>query len=45
MQYRLSDHAKKRLQQRGIKLEWISAALAFPDQTENDPEDGTLAMC
>ena len=43
MQYRLSDHAKKRLQQRGIKLEWISAALTFPDQTENDPEDGTLA--
>ena len=42
MQYRLSDHAKKRLQQRGIKLEWITAALTTPDTTENDSEDDTL---
>ncbi|MGB3916775.1 DUF4258 domain-containing protein [Thiothrix litoralis] len=42
MQYRLSDHAKKRLQQRGIKQEWLAAALAMPDITENDAEDATL---
>ena len=42
MNYRLSDHAKKRLQQRKIKLEWMEAALANPDRIESDPEDATL---
>ncbi len=42
MQYRLSDHAKKRLQQRKIKPEWLAATLANPDRIESDPEDATL---
>lgn len=42
MNYRLSDHAKKRFQQRKIKLEWMEAALANPDRIESDPEDATL---
>ncbi|MBU0655214.1 MAG: DUF4258 domain-containing protein [Gammaproteobacteria bacterium] len=42
MNYRLSDHAKKRLQQRKIKPEWLAATLANPDRIENDPEDATL---
>lgn len=42
MNYQLSDHAKKRLQQRKIKLEWMEAALATPDRIESDPEDATL---
>lgn len=42
MKFRLSDHARKRLQQRNIKEEWLMAALEFPDVTEDDPDDGTL---
>lgn len=42
MKFRLSDHARKRLQQRRIKEDWLLAALEFPDVTENDPEDATL---
>lgn len=42
MKYRLSDHARKRLQQRNIKEEWLLAAIDFPDAIENDDEDGTL---
>lgn len=42
MNYKLSDHAKKHLQQRKIKLEWMEAALSNPDKIESDPEDATL---
>lgn len=42
MKHRLSDHARKRIQQRGIKPEWIEAALVNPDSIESDSEDGTL---
>ena len=43
MEFKLSDHAEKRLRQRKIKPEWIRAAIENPDRTENDAEDHTLA--
>lgn len=43
MEFRLSDHAAKRMQQRKILPEWIQAALDDPDRTENDAEDPRLA--
>ena len=43
MEFKLSDHARERVQQRKIKPEWIAAAITHPDQTENDFEDGSLA--
>ncbi len=43
MEFRLSDHAQKRIQQRRIKPEWIKVAIDNPDQLENDTEDSTLA--
>ena len=43
MEFKLSDHAEKRLRQRKIKPEWIRAAIKNPDKTENDAEDHTLA--
>jgi hypothetical protein len=42
MEYRLSDHARKRLQQRKIHEKWIIAAISEPDSLEIDGEDGTL---
>lgn len=41
--YKLSDHAKKQMERRRIKPEWIEAALNEPDRTKNDMEDATLA--
>ncbi len=43
MEFKLSDHAQKRIRQRGIKPEWIKAAIDNPDQLEDDVEDSTLA--
>lgn len=43
MEFILSDHAQKRLRQRGIKPEWVKAAIDNPDQIEDDFEDSTLA--
>jgi hypothetical protein len=37
--YRLSKHARRRIEQRGIQLDWIRRTLAHPDRTEPDPED------
>ena len=42
MEFKLSDHAQKRIQQRKIKLEWIKAVIDNPEQFENDFEDSTL---
>lgn len=42
MEFKLSDHAQKRIQQRKIKLEWIKAAIGNPEQFENDCEDSAL---
>lgn len=43
MEFKLSDHAQKRIQQRKIRPEWIKAAIDNPDQLEGDVEDSTLA--
>jgi len=44
MEFKLSDHAQKRIQQRRIKPEWIKAAIDNPDRLEDDVEDSTLHM-
>ena len=36
--FKLTEHAKKRLLQRGIPEAWIAAALAHPMRTENDAD-------
>lgn len=43
MEFKLSDHAQKRIQQRRIKPEWIKAAIDNPDRLEDDVEDPILA--
>ena len=40
--YVLTDHAAKRLKQRGIREEWIAAALSHPGRMMNDPDDESL---
>ncbi|MDO8261890.1 MAG: DUF4258 domain-containing protein [Gallionella sp.] len=42
MEFKLSDHAQKRIQQRRILPEWIKAAIEHPDLLEDDFEDSTL---
>ena len=43
MNFTLSDHARKRLVQRGIDIAWIARTLMQPTVTENDANDPTLA--
>jgi hypothetical protein len=43
MDYVLTDHARKRIARRGIREEWIKAALEHPGRTENDSTDPDLA--
>lgn len=42
MEYRLSDHALKRMVKRGVKEEWVRETLASPDTTRVDADDITL---
>jgi hypothetical protein len=42
VEFKLSDHAEKRIRQRKIKREWISAALENPDGIESDTDDPLL---
>ncbi|PWB55182.1 MAG: hypothetical protein C3F18_06205 [Nitrosomonadales bacterium] len=42
MEFHLSTHAEKRVLSRGIKPEWIAAALDFPARIENDMLDPAL---
>lgn len=42
MEYRISDHAAKRMKQRKVLPEWVATALEHPDSTETDQEDPTL---
>lgn len=42
MQFKLSDHAAKRMIKRGIKAEWIEIVVNEPDTTKPDEEDPTL---
>ncbi len=43
MEFNISEHARKRLQQRGIDVAWITRALSESAITENDENDPTLA--
>jgi len=43
MDYVLTDHARKRIARRDIRIEWIQAALDHPARTENDATDPNLA--
>ncbi len=42
MQFQLSDHAAKRLIKRGIRPEWVEAAINEPDTTRPDENDAEL---
>ena len=42
MDYLLSDHARKRMQKRKIRLEWVENTLTDPLDTESDEVDPTL---
>ena len=37
--YELTDHAKKVITERNIKLEWIERVISSPQKVENDPDD------
>jgi hypothetical protein len=37
--YQLSHHARRRIERRQIRLEWIAAALTNPDRVEPDALD------
>jgi hypothetical protein len=43
MDYVLTDHARKRIARRDIRIEWIQAALDHLARTENDATDPNLA--
>lgn len=40
--FQLSDHARRRLQQRQLPLEWIELAMQEPDRVEADRLDPEL---
>lgn len=42
MAYILTQHAKKRCLRRGIREEWIQAAIEHPARIESDSEDPSL---
>ncbi|BDG25655.1 DUF4258 domain-containing protein [Thermus thermophilus] len=41
-EYVLTQHAREVLEKRGIPLEWIERALAFPEAVEKDRVDPSL---
>ena len=43
MDYKLTEHAKKRCISRKIQIEWIQRALDHPVRIETDAEDANLA--
>ena len=42
MRFNMTKHAEAVVANRGIKAEWIEAALEVPESTHPDPEDGEL---
>ncbi|WP_394751861.1 DUF4258 domain-containing protein [Crenothrix sp.] len=42
MEYVLTDHARKRMEKRQIRSEWLSDALANPARIESDQDDPDL---
>ena len=42
MKYELTKHAKKVLDERGIKIEWMERTLSEPELVQPDPDDATV---
>ena len=42
MEYELSHHAAEMLRRRGIRREWMEAALASPQRVERDAVDPSI---
>lgn len=42
MDFELSEHAQIKMNERGIKLEWIERVLSHPELVEPDRVDGTI---
>ncbi len=45
MNYELTKHAKKALEERGIQIEWMERTLSEPEYVLPDPEDATVKRC
>ena len=45
MNYELTKHAQRVLEEREIPLEWLERALVAPDLTMPDPNDSLLERC
>ncbi len=45
MNYELTKHAQKALEERGIETEWLERTLSAPDSVHPDPEDATVQRC
>ncbi|EQD38310.1 hypothetical protein B1B_15865, partial [mine drainage metagenome] len=45
MDLTLTEHAAFALQRRGIKIEWIEAAILAPDRTENREGKQSFLKC
>lgn len=42
MNYELTKHARKALEERGIEIEWMERTLSAPESVLPDPEDATV---
>lgn len=42
MNYELTKHARKAMEERGIRVEWLEQNLAAPECVLPDPEDATV---
>ena len=42
MNYELTKHAQKALEERGIQIEWMERTLSAPECVLPDPEDATV---
>lgn len=42
MNYELTKHAQKTLEERGIQIEWMERALSVPERVAPDPCDVTV---
>lgn len=40
--YALSEHAQRRIRERGIKTEWLKQVLAYPQDVTSDKHDARL---
>ena len=45
MNYELTEHARKVLEERKIPVEWLEHTLFNPDLTTPDPDDDLLERC